>query len=216
MQCGRSGLVGRNPDVLSALTDQPRLTKQAGEKDRPGTITLCQMHRRTGEPTKSGHALHEDPNFTDRRVCLQAVFSHCNIFGGQSPPGSCIPAGARTHDDSRPAGAPPSRFPGFCPERDQKSEGPTLPRMISICGAGPPRLRPGELASALCHFATSPPHGWPASRNHGEGVDVRDQRHRSDPARSQRRIPVFGQCPLACTSRARSTSASSPNFFSFR
>ncbi|EGK72678.1 hypothetical protein METUNv1_01020 [Methyloversatilis universalis FAM5] len=45
-QYGRSGLVGRNPDVLSALTDQPRLTKQAGEKDRPGTITLsCQ--RRT-------------------------------------------------------------------------------------------------------------------------------------------------------------------------
>lgn len=74
MQYGRSGLVGRNPDVLSALTDQPRLTKQAGEKDRPGTITLCQMRRLSGIPTKRESALHEDPNFTDRHVCLQAVF----------------------------------------------------------------------------------------------------------------------------------------------
>lgn len=74
MQYGRSGLVGRNPDVLSALTDQPRLTKQAGEKDRPGTITLCQMRRLSGIPTKRESALHEALNFTDRRVCLQAVF----------------------------------------------------------------------------------------------------------------------------------------------
>lgn len=66
-------MVGRNPDDLSALTDQPRMTKQAGEKDRPGTITCC---ARTGITRKP---IGNRPLCTEVRT-LQTLAYVCKCF----------------------------------------------------------------------------------------------------------------------------------------